>query len=77
MKRIFSYLFMTSAVLCFLSAFGALIIFIRSIVKDIGIAETQTGFVFLYIFVITALLCPAFLFVSHRLEKYSGRMEEI
>ena len=74
---IFSYLFMSSAVLCLISVFAVLIILIRSVVGDVGRAETQTGYIFFYIFVISALLAPVFLYVSNRLEKYSGRMDGI
>ncbi len=77
LASIFSYLFMSAAVICLISAFAVIIIFIRSIVHDIGIAEKQTGFVFLYIFIIAAVLAPIFLYVSNRLEKYSGRMDEV
>jgi|GEM_PF-1906410 len=77
LSSIFSYLFMSAAVICLISAFAAIIIFIRSLVQDIGMMEKQTGFLFLYIFVIAALLAPVFLYVSNKLEKYSGRMDEI
>jgi hypothetical protein len=77
LSSIFSYLFMSSAVICLISAFGVIIIFIRSFVQDIGIAEKQTGFLFLYIFIIAAVSAPIFLLISNRLEKYSGRMDEI
>ena len=63
--------------MCLISVFAVLIILIRSVVGDISQVERQTGFVFFYIFIITALLAPIFLYVSHRLEKYSGRMDEI
>ena len=74
---IFSYLFMSASVVCLISVFAVLIILIRSVVGDISRTETHTGYIFFYIFVITALLAPVFLYVSHRLEKYSGRMDGI
>lgn len=77
LSSIFSYLFMGAAITCLISAFAVIIIFIRSFVLDIGKAETQTGFFFLYMFIIAAVLAPVFLYVSNRLEKYSGRMDEI
>lgn len=77
LSSIFSYLFMFTAVLCLISAFAVIIIFIRSIVHDISLAEKQTGFIFLYIFIIGAVLAPVFLYVSNKLEKYSGRMDEV
>ena len=77
LSSIFSYLFMFAAVICLISAFVVLIIFIRSFVHEIGLSERQVGFVFLYIFIVSAVLAPVFLYVSNKLEKYSGRMDEI
>ena len=77
LSSLFSYLFMSSAVVCLISVFAVLIILIRSVVADISHTETQMGYVFFYIFVITALLAPVFLYVSNKLEKYSGRMDGI
>jgi len=77
LSNVFSYLFMGSAVICLISALGVIIVFIRSLVQDIGINERNMGFYFLYIVIISAVLAPVFLFVSNRLEKYSGRMDEV
>lgn len=77
LSSLFSYLFMTSAVTGVISAFGVIIIVIRAVVQDISITEKQAGFIFLYIFIIAAAAAPVFLFISNRLEKYSGRMDEV
>ena len=77
LSSIFSYLFMSAAVICLISAFGVIIIFIRSLVQDIGMTEKQTGLLFFYIFIIAAVLAPVFLLISNKLEKYSGRMDEV
>lgn len=77
LSSLFSYLFMTAAVTGFISAFGVIIIVIDSFVLDISVAEKQAGFIFLYIFIAAAASAPDFLYISNRLEKYSGRMDEI
>ena len=77
LSSLFSYLFMTAAVTGLISAFGVIIIVIRAIVLDISITEKQVGFIFLYIFIIAAAAAPIFLFISNKLEKYNGRMDEI
>ncbi len=77
LSSLFLYLFMTSAVTGLISAFGVIIIVIRAIVLDISITEKQAGFIFLYISIIAAVAAPVFLFISNKLEKYSGRTDEI
>lgn len=75
LSSVFSYLFTTTIFIIILSAFGALIVFLRSIFTDIGDVETRVGFLFIYILIACVILAPVFLFVSNKLEKHGGRME--
>ena len=77
LSSIFSYLFMTTIFMLILSAFGMLIVFLRSLFTDIGDMETRVGFLFVYILIICIILAPIFLYVSNKLEKYGGRIDQI
>lgn len=77
LSSIFSYLFMTTIFMLILSAFGMLIVFLRSLFTDIGDMETRVGFLFVYILIICIILAPIFLYVSSKLEKYGGRIDQI
>ncbi len=77
LAHILSYLFMSAAVTCVISAFGVIIIFLRSMFGNISQTEKDTGFLFVYIFIACIILAPIFLYASNKLEKYSGRMDEI
>ena len=77
LSSIFSYLFMTTIFMLILSAFGMLIVFLRSFFTDIGDMETRVGFLFVYILIICIILAPIFLYVSNKLEKYGGRIDQI
>jgi len=60
---------MTAGIIALFSAFGMIIIFLRSYVISINDLEKHTGFIFLYIFIISFILAPTFLYISHKLEK--------
>ena len=77
LSSIFSYLFMSAAFICVISVFAGLIIMLRSIVLDTTIVERQIGYIFLYIFIASLILGPIFLFISTKLEKYGGRLEDV
>jgi sensor histidine kinase YesM len=69
LPNFFSYLFMTAALIALFSAFGMIIIFLRSYVMSINDLEQRTGYILLYIFIISLILAPTFLYISDKLEK--------
>jgi hypothetical protein len=69
LSSVFSYLFMAAVIICIISLFGALIIFMRSFTMDIGGLERQTGFAFLYVFISCVIAAPIFHYISTKLEK--------
>ncbi len=73
----FSYLFMSTIVLAMLAAFGAIIVLIRSLLATISPREVNLGFLFLYIFFACVILAPTFFYIANRLEKHSGRIDEV
>jgi len=66
---LFSYLFMTAALMALFSAFGVIIIFLRSYVIVINDLERQTGSILLYILIASLILAPTFLYFSYKIEK--------
>ncbi|MEQ9619480.1 MAG: hypothetical protein RIG61_09940 [Deltaproteobacteria bacterium] len=77
LSSVFSYLFMTAVFISVISAFGIILILIRSFIVEISEIEKQTGFIFLYIFLACIILAPIFLFISNKLEKYGKRVDEV
>jgi len=75
LSSVFSYLFTTTIFIIILSAFGALIVFLRSIFTRIGNVEARVGFLFIYILIACVILAPIFLFIANKLEKHGRRME--
>lgn len=75
LSSVFSYLFTTTIFIIILSAFGALIVLLRSMFTDISNVEARVGFLFIYILITCVILAPIFLYVSNKLEKHGGRME--
>lgn len=73
----FSYLFMTSVIVSFVSLFAVLTIFLRSFMTNIGDLEKQTGYVFLYTLLICIILAPIFLYLGNRIEKYKRPMDRV
>ncbi len=65
----FSYLFMATVIICVISLFGALIIFMRSFTMDVGGMEKQTGYAFLYVVIFCVIAAPIFHYISNKLEK--------
>ena len=70
---LFSYLFMTAAMVALFSAFGTIVIFLRNFFISITDLESKTGFIFLYIFIVSIILTPTFLYFSYKLEKNDKR----
>lgn len=77
LSSVFSYMFMASVFVSVVSLFAVLIIFLRFFMMEIGELEKQTGYAFLYIFIICIILAPVFLYLSNRLEKYKRRMDGV
>jgi len=71
LSSVFSYLFMAAVVICIISLFGVLIIFMRSYTMDIGGMEKQTGYAFLYVFIFCVIAAPIFHYISAKLEKHT------
>lgn len=69
LPNFFSYLFMTTALIALFSAFGMIVIFLRAHVISINVLEKETGFIFLYIFIISFILAPTFLYISYKIDK--------
>lgn len=69
LSSVFSYLFMATVIVCVISLFGTLIIFMRSFTMEVGGLERQTGFAFLYVFISCIIAAPIFHYISHKLEK--------
>ena len=68
LPEVFSYLSMTAGLVALFSAFGMIIIFLRSSVINISDLETKTGYTFLYIFLASIVLVPIFFYLSNRFE---------
>jgi len=60
---------MTAALIALSPAFGMIVIFLRTHVISINVPEKQTGFIFLYIFIISFILAPTFLYTSYKTDK--------
>ena len=68
LPEIFSYLSMTAGLIALFSAFGMIIIFLRSFVINISEQETKTGYILLYLFIVSLILVPIFFYLSNRYE---------
>lgn len=75
LSAVFSYLFMASIVICIISLFGVLIIFMRSFTTDVGGLEKQSGYAFLYVFITCVIAAPIFHYISNKLEKRKSDSE--
>ena len=76
LSSVFSYLFMASIFISIISLFAVLIIFLRSFMTDTGELEKQSGYAFLYLFIICIIAAPIFHYISNRLEKRVRRFDE-
>lgn len=77
LSSLFSYLFMVTVSIAAIAIFAAIVILLRSFVMEIGGAEEQAGFMFLYIFIGSCILSPIFLHLSNKLEKHKRPTDEI
>lgn len=77
LSSVFSYLFTVAVFISLISAFGMILILLRSFIVEISGIEKQTGFIFLYIFLTCIILAPIFLFISNKLEKHGRQVDEV
>lgn len=77
LSSVFTYLFMVAVFISLVSAFGMILILVRSFIIEISVTEKQIGFKFLYVFLTCIILAPIFLFTSNKLEKSGRRLDEV
>ena len=72
-----SYLFTISVVIIAVSAFGAVIIGLRSFFSTIGETEKELGYKFLIIFISSGIAAPLFLHLNRKFEKDTREYEDL
>lgn len=70
-------MFMVTVSIAAITLFAALIILFRSFTMEIGRAEEEIGFTFLYAFIASCILSPIFLYLSNRLDKYKRPTDDL
>lgn len=72
-----SYLFTITVVIIAVSAFGAVIIALRSFFSSIGEEEKNLGYKFLIVFISSGIAAPVFLYLNRKFEKDNKEYEDI
>lgn len=72
-----SYLFTISVVILAVSAFGAVIIALRSFFSSIGEQEKELGYKFLIVFVSSGIAAPILLHLNRKFEKDTREYEDL
>ncbi len=77
LNNLFSYLFIAAVVILCISAFGAVIIGLRSFFATISPEEKKLGTKFLIVFISSGIAAPIFLYLNRMFEKDTKEYEDI